>query len=68
MALHHDLINLYQTARIALAAAPRDRQSTYDRMLWAAKEFAKANPGISEARAYRELSRMRDDGSYVPRW
>ncbi len=63
-----ELINLYHLARTALANAPPDRRSNYDRMLWAAKEFSKLFPDISENRAYKELSRMRDCADYQPRF
>ncbi len=41
-----ELYNLYHLARTALASAPRDRQSPYDRKLWATAEFVKAHPGV----------------------
>jgi hypothetical protein len=65
MALHHDLINIFHLSRTALAGTPK-AQSGVDRMLWAAAEFSKANPAISQNRAYKELSRMRDNGNYTP--
>ena len=63
MALHHDLINLFHLARTALSGTKHD---PIDRMIWAAKQFHISNPEISENRAYKELSRMRDNAAYVP--
>jgi hypothetical protein len=47
-----DIVNLYHLARTALAGAPCTR---YDRMIWAAREFHKANPDISKTAAYKDL-------------
>lgn len=52
-----ELWNLYHTARTALADKPADQSTPYYRKLWAAREFAKANPGISEKRAYLAFER-----------
>ena len=50
-----ELVNLYHLARTALAGQPR-LPTRYDRMLWAASQFHKANPMISETAAYKDLS------------
>jgi len=59
-----DIVNLYHLARTALAGAPGTAQShiqslcmctRYDRMIWAVREFHKANPDISETAAYKDL-------------
>lgn len=48
-----ELVNLYHLARTALSGKDDSR---YQRKLWAAKEFHKANPSISETAAYKDLS------------
>jgi hypothetical protein len=48
-----ELVNLYHLARTALSG--RD-DSRYQRLLWAAREFHKENPAISETAAYKDLS------------
>lgn len=63
-----ELFNLYHLARTALADRPQDRQTSYDRMVWAAAAFAKEHRAISGSRAYKELSRMRDNGGYQTDW
>lgn len=60
-----ELFNLYHLARTALAIGPYER---LQRMQWAAKEFHNRHSAISEMRAYKELSRARDDGSYQIPW
>lgn len=47
----HELTRLWHTARIAL-----DDPSRYERLCWAAREYHKAHPEVSETRAYKELS------------
>lgn len=51
--LYGELINLYHLAKCALSG---QSCSKYDRMIWAAKEFHKAHPEISETGAYKDLS------------
>lgn len=48
-----ELVNLYHLARTALSGKDDSR---YQRMLWASREFHKANPTISETAAYKDLS------------
>jgi hypothetical protein len=50
-----DIVNLYHLARTALSGQDDSR---YQRMLWAAKEFHKEHPEISETAAYKDLSAM----------
>ena len=54
------LVNLYHLARTALCTEPLDRQTPYDRMLWASKEYAKQNPSCSELGAYKDLCGLLD--------
>lgn len=49
-----ELVNLYHLARAALNEGRG--ASSYDRMLWAAKQFNKDNPAISSTAAYKDLS------------
>ena len=54
------LVNLYHLARTALSDQPSNRQTPYDRMLWASKEYAKQNPSCSELGAYKDLCGLLD--------
>lgn len=63
-----ELVNLFHTARTALCDKPVSEQSRWHRMLWAASWFHREHPEFSETRAYKELSRMLDNGAYKPRW
>jgi hypothetical protein len=54
------LVNLYHTARIALSDRPSNRQTPYDRMLWASKEYARSHPDVSECGAYKDLCGLLD--------
>ena len=47
-----ELINLYHLARTALAG---ERAGRYERMLWAAKWFAKEHPTVTAMGAYKDL-------------
>jgi hypothetical protein len=47
-----ELVNLYHLARTAL---PVDVQTPYDRKLWAAREFHKLHPEVTETGAYKAL-------------
>jgi len=48
----YELINLYHIARTALSGGD---DSTYARRLWAARQFAKTHPDVSETAAYKDL-------------
>ena len=50
-----ELVNLYHLARTAVAGNTADRRGRYDRMLWAAKEFAKHHDGVTATGAYKDL-------------
>ena len=50
-----ELINLWHLARTALSGKECTR---YTRMLWAAKEFARAHPEVSAGGAYKDLDGM----------
>lgn len=52
-----ELSNLFHLASTALAYAPRDRQTPYDRKLWAATEFCKRHAGFSHKAAYLAFER-----------
>jgi hypothetical protein len=52
-----ELYNLYHLASTALADQPLDRQTKYDRKLWASREFHKAHPEVSEKSAYLAFER-----------
>lgn len=47
-----EIVNLYHTARTALAGGVCTR---YDRMVWAAREYAKTHPKVTQAQAYLDL-------------
>ena len=47
-----ELINLYHLARTALSGRACGR---WERMSYAAKEFSKAHPEVSETAAYKDL-------------
>lgn len=47
-----ELVNLYHLARTAL---PVDVQTPYGRKLWAAHEFHKLHPEVTETGAYKAL-------------
>ena len=49
-----ELVNLYHLARTALAGTGKDTR--YQRMLWASREYAKTST-ISEMGAYKALDR-----------
>jgi hypothetical protein len=49
-----------------IRAENKSTNVNHDAMLRAAKEFTKKYPSCSENRAYKELSRMRDNASYIP--
>jgi hypothetical protein len=53
-----ELSNLFHLARVALADRPVERQSRYDRKLWAASEFIKTHPHISHKQAYLAFERQ----------
>lgn len=46
-----ELVNLYHLAKVPVG--PR----RYRRMLWAARAFAKAHPGVTEVQAYKRLDK-----------
>lgn len=50
----YEIVNMYHTARIALSGT--DKGTKYDRKLWAAKEFHKLHPEVSETAAYKDLN------------
>lgn len=52
-----ELYNLYHLARTALADKPADRQTPYDRKLWAVAEFCKAHPEFSSKQVYLSFER-----------
>lgn len=56
-----DLYNLFHLARVPLSGT--DRDTPHGRMVWAAREFHKANPTISEMAAYKDLSGSREGGA-----
>ena len=58
-----ELYNLYHLARTALADQPLDRQSKYDRKLYAAREFHKAHPEVSEKSSYLAFERAEADAA-----
>ena len=51
-----ELANLYHLARTALAGCPD--QSTYQRRLWAAKQYNRLHPDVEVTSAYKELDRQ----------
>lgn len=52
-----ELAGLYEQSKIALANAPFAMQTKWDRMLWAAREFHRVHPEISERTAYLAFHR-----------
>lgn len=55
------LITYFNLARTALAGQSPSR---HDRMLWAAREFHKENPSITETAAYKDLSARLSIGTF----
>lgn len=53
----HELINLYHLARCALAGTGKS-PTKYERMVWAADEFAKKYDYVTETGAYKDLDGM----------
>ena len=51
---YQELVGLYHTARIALAGP--SIPSKYDRMVWAAREWAKVHTYTTANGAYKDLS------------
>lgn len=52
-----ELMNLYHLARVPLSGTGKD--TPYERMLWASKEFAKLHPEVSSTGAYKDLDGLR---------
>jgi len=50
-----ELVNLYHLARVAHANDAEKRGSRYHRKLWAAEQFHKAHPEVTETAAYKDL-------------
>jgi hypothetical protein len=55
----NELFNLYHLARVPLSGTGKD--TPYERMLWASKEFHKVHPEISETAAYKDLDGLRSN-------
>ena len=53
-----ELVNLWHLARTALVHKPLEERTSYHRMRWAAAEFHKMRPDISEGAAYKDLEAM----------
>lgn len=49
----NEIINLYHLARVMLSGTGRD--TPYERMLWASKEFARLHPEVTSTGAYKDL-------------
>ncbi len=52
-----ELIGYFHLARTALAAQ-KTVPSRYDRLVWAAKTFARKHPDIPEVRAYKRVDEL----------
>lgn len=52
-----ELYNLYHLARTALADKPLNRQTPYDRKLWATAEFCKLHPEFATKWVYLTFER-----------
>jgi hypothetical protein len=55
----NELMNLYHLARVPLSGTGKD--TPYDRMLWASKEFSKQHPEVSATGAYKDLDGLRSN-------
>ena len=55
----NELFNLYHLARVPLSGTGKD--TPYERMLWASKEFHKLHPEVSETGAYKDLDGLRSN-------
>ncbi|HSW00005.1 MAG TPA: hypothetical protein VLI39_07525 [Sedimentisphaerales bacterium] len=49
------LVSLYHLARTALCGKGKIAAIPYERMLWAAGEFAKMRPAVTSTAAYKDL-------------
>lgn len=57
-----ELFNLYHLARVPLSGTGRD--TPYERMLWASREYAKQHPEVSATGAYKDLCSAREYGGW----
>jgi hypothetical protein len=55
----NELMNLYHLARVPLSGTGKD--TPYDRMIWASKEFSKEHPEVSATAAYKDLDGLRSN-------
>ncbi len=64
------LVDYYWLARTALAGKRDDRGASmdtpYERRKWAAREYAKEHPNVSELGAYKALERILAAPGWVP--
>lgn len=54
------IVRLYHLARTALSDQPLNRQTPYDRMIWASAEYHREHPEISKTAAYKDLCGLLD--------